>query len=847
MKGLEPVAETVKTCMDTAVEEVFERHPREPSSVIAVLQDLQEELRYLPREVLDRVAATLGVPRAQVYHVATFFKAFTLEPRGRHTIKVCTGTACHVRGAPKILDEISRLLGVQAGQTTADGLFTLETVNCVGACALGPVVVIDEDYHKASTATLGRLLDNVREGKATESAIPAPEVAAAMLRHPPRIESGEISVSVCGGSGCHAYGCEVVASALESEIDRLGIGGKVGFFKTGCHGFCEQGPLVVVRPENFFYRKVKPEDVAEIVSETVIEGKVIERLLYEDPTQKRKIAREDDIPFYAGQQRIVFGDNGRVSPDRIEDYTGRGGYEALRKALAMEPDAIIEEIKRSGLRGRGGGGFPTGRKWATARKAPGEPKYVICNADEGDPGAYMDRSLLEGNPHRVLEGMIIGAYAIGSTEGYVYVRNEYPLAVRNIRTAIGQARQKGFLGKNILGSGLDFDVRVVRGGGAFVCGESTALMASLEGRVGEPRAKYIHTVESGLWGKPSNLNNVETWANVPLIIDRGADWYSAIGTEGSKGTKIFSLVGKIANTGLVEVPMGIPLRQIIYDIGGGIPDGKRFKAVQTGGPSGGCLPESLLDLEVDFDKLTEAGSMMGSGGMIVMDEDSCMVDVSKYFLRFLMEESCGKCVPCREGVARMHEILERITRGEGRESDIELLEDLSTSVIEGSLCALGGSAPNPVLSTLRYFRDEYEAHIRKQWCPAGVCKDLLVYMIDPEACTGCTVCARKCPVHAISGERKEVHTLDGALCVKCGICFDTCRFGAILKGSKGNGAAPIRSPRPVSKAGGETKAGEGAPARPAGGDAKKSAAKAGGKTGGATKVKKTQRSAKKAE
>ena len=847
MKGLQAVTETVKTCMDTAVEEVFERHPREPSSVIAVLQDLQEELRYLPREVLDRVAVTLGVPRTQVYHVATFFKAFTLEPRGRHTIKVCTGTACHVRGAPKILDEISRLLGVQAGQTTADGLFTLETVNCVGACALGPVVVIDEDYHKASTATLGRLLDNVREGKATESAIPAPEVAAAKLRHSPRIESGEVSVSVCGGSGCHAYGCEVVASALESEIDRLGIGGKVGFFQTGCHGFCEQGPLVVVRPENFFYRKVKPEDVAEIVSETVIEGKIIERLLYEDPTQKRKIAREDDIPFYAGQQRIVFGDNGRVSPNRIEDYISRGGYEALRKALAMEPDAIIEEIKRSGLRGRGGGGFPTGRKWATARKAPGEPKYVICNADEGDPGAYMDRSLLEGNPHRVLEGMIIGAHAIGSTEGYVYVRHEYPLAVRNIRTAIGQARQKGFLGKSILGSGLDFDVRVVRGGGAFVCGESTALMASLEGRVGEPRAKYIHTVESGLWGKPSNLNNVETWANVPLIIDRGADWYSAIGTEGSKGTKIFSLVGKIANTGLVEVPMGIPLRQIIYDIGGGIPDGKRFKAVQTGGPSGGCLPESLLDLEVDFDKLTEAGSMMGSGGMIVMDEDSCMVDVSKYFLRFLMEESCGKCVPCREGVARMHEILERITRGQGREGDIELLEDLSTSVIEGSLCALGGSAPNPVLSTLRYFRDEYEAHIRKQWCPAGVCKDLLVYMIDPEACTGCAACVRKCPVHAISGERKEVHTLDGALCIKCGICFDTCRFGAILKGSKGNGATPIRSPRPVSKANGETKADKGAPAKPAGGDAKKSAAKAGGKTGGPTKVKKTQRSAKKVE
>jgi len=447
--------------------------------------------------------------------------------------------------------------------------------------------------------------------------------------------------------------------------------------------------------------------------------------------------------------------------------------------LRMKPEEIIEEIKSSGLRGRGGGGFPTGRKWESCRRAHGEPKYIICNADEGDPGAYMDRSLLEGNPHLVLEGMIIGAYAIESHEGYVYVRNEYPLAVKHINWAIRQARERGFLGKDILGLGFDFDVRVVRGGGAFVCGESTALMASLEGKPGEPRAKYIHTVESGLWGKPSNLNNVETWANVPLIITRGAGWFQSIGTEGSKGTKIFSLVGKITNTGLVEVPMGITLRQIIFDIGGGIPGGKRFKAVQTGGPSGGCLPESLLDLEVDFDQLTKVGSMMGSGGMIVMDETSCMVDVAKYFVHFLAEESCGKCIPCREGLLRMHQVLERITNGNGMPGDIELLENLADVLTEGSLCALGGTAANPVLSTIRYFRDEYEAHIEKRRCPSGVCKALIRYWIDSESCTGCQACGKRCPGNAISGRKKEPHSIDLSRCIKCGVCADTCRFNAI--------------------------------------------------------------------
>ncbi|NIA12454.1 MAG: NADH-quinone oxidoreductase subunit F [Nitrospiraceae bacterium] len=765
---------------DAVLDEVLGHYPAEPASLISVLQDVQGALNYLPREALERISSTLGVPRNQSYHVATFFKAFTLEPRGQHTIKVCMGTACHVRGAPRILEELSRQLEIGPGETSADGEFTLETVNCVGACALGPVVVVDEHCYKASPATVGKLIANAREGIVEGPSVVFPEDFGAKPCACSRLDSGTVSISVCGGTGCQAYGCEVVASAVEEALDTLGVRDRVAFYKTGCHGFCERGPIAVIRPEHVFYQHVRPEDVAEIVTKTVVGGEVIDRLLYRDPIEDKPVVKESEIPFYAGQQRLIFGDNGLISPDRIDDYLKRGGYEGLRKALTMEPEAVIDEVTRAGLRGRGGGGFLTGRKWTSCRKAHGEPKYVICNADEGDPGAYMDRSLLEGNPHRVLEGMIIGAHAIGSNEGYVYVRDEYPLAVKNINVAIEQARERGFLGENILDSGFRFDVRVVRGGGAFVCGESTALMTSLEGRAGEPRAKYIHTVDSGLWGKPSNLNNVETWANVPLIISQGAEQYAKVGTDGSKGTKIFSLVGKIVNTGLVEVPMGVTLRHIIFDIGGGIPGGRGFKAVQTGGPSGGCLPESLLDLEVDFDELTKAGSMMGSGGMIVLDEDSCMVDVAKYFLNFLMEESCGKCVPCREGVRRMHDILDRMTKGEGREGDIELLEELSEAVIDGSLCALGGSAPNPVLSTLRYFREEYEAHINEQRCPAGACKALILYVIDAEKCTGCRACAKKCPVDAITGELKGPHEIDFSKCIKCGICKDTCKFDSVI-------------------------------------------------------------------
>jgi NADH-quinone oxidoreductase subunit F len=539
---------------------------------------------------------------------------------------------------------------------------------------------------------------------------------------------------------------------------------------------------VVIEPKKIFYQQVKPEDAAEIIAETVLGGKVIERLLYVDPVSGERVTYEPDVPFYERQTRTIFGANGEINPVNIEDYIAIGGYSALSKALTkMKPQQIVEEVKKSGLRGRGGGGFPTGRKWQSCLDVKADIKYVICNADEGDPGAYQDRSLLEGNPHSVLEGMIIGAYAIGSHRGYIYVRNEYPLAVSHARIAIEQAMDYGLLGEDILGSGFDFTVTINKGGGAFVCGESSALMASLEGKIGEPRAKYVHMSEKGLWDNPSLLNNVKTWANVPLIINKGADWYSKIGTAGSKGTMIFSLVGNINNTGLVEVPMGITLREMIYDIGGGIPNGKKFKAVQTGGPSGGCIPEQFLDTPVDFDELTKLGSMMGSGGMIVMDEDTCMVDVAKYFIEFLKGESCGKCTPCREGINRMSEILANITQGKGKMEDLDTLEDLAAVLSAGALCALGQTAANPVLSTLRYFRDEYIAHIEQKKCPAGVCRDLIKYSIDPEKCVGCLRCLRDCPTGAITGEKREVHTLNQGLCIKCGACYDVCKFDAVIR------------------------------------------------------------------
>ncbi len=582
-------------------------------------------------------------------------------------------------------------------------------------------------------------------------------------------------ITICGGTGCHAYGCVEIAQEFKDEIRKQKLEKKIDIRVTGCHGFCERGPIVVIQPEGIFYQRVKNKDIKEIISKTAIEKKVISRLLYKEPQTGEEIEKEKEVPFYKKQKRIIFGRNGFIDPTDIEDYIALDGYKAVSRALfEMEPEEIISEVKKSGLRGRGGGGFLTGKKWEICRESESSEKYIICNADEGDPGAYMDRSLLEGNPHSIIEGMIIGAYAIGANEGYIYVRLEYPLAVQNITLALKKAREYGFLGKSIFGSGFEFDINVFKGAGAFVSGEETSLMASIEGRRAFPRQRPPYPADEGLWGKPTNINNVETWANVPLIIDRGSDWYSRIGTELSKGTKIFSLVGKINNTGLVEVPMGMTLREIIYDIGGGIKDGKKFKAVQTGGPSGGCIPADMLDQPIDFDTLTKAGSIMGSGGMIVMDEGTCMVDVARYFLKFTQEESCGKCVPCRIGTKEMVDILTRITQGKGEKGDIKKLQNLAETVKNASLCGLGQTAPNPVLTTLRYFLDEYKEHIEKKSCSALACKDLIVYYIEPEKCVGCLLCKKNCPVDAISGERKEVHFIDQDVCIKCGACLDVC-------------------------------------------------------------------------
>jgi NADH:ubiquinone oxidoreductase subunit F (NADH-binding)/(2Fe-2S) ferredoxin/Pyruvate/2-oxoacid:ferredoxin oxidoreductase delta subunit len=602
-------------------------------------------------------------------------------------------------------------------------------------------------------------------------------------------------IAVCTGTGCLALGAAKVVAAIKEELKKQGLEGKVDLKEPGCPGFCERGPLIVIHPEEICYLRVQPGDAEEIVSQTILAKKIIDRLLYVDPLTGEKIVHESEIPFYKNQKRHLLGNNIKIDPKSIQDYLAVGGYSALAKALSQKtPEQVVEMVKDSNLRGRGGAGFPAGMKWEFARKSPGDTKYVIVNADEGDPGAFMDRAVLEGNPFSVLEGLTIGGYGIGAHEGYFYVRQEYPLAVENVTLAIKQAEEYGFLGKNILGSGFDFTVKVHRGAGAFVCGEETSLLRSLEGKPGEPRARPPYPAVKGLWEKPTNINNVETWANIPLIVTNGPEFLTSIGTKGSTGTKIFSLVGKVNNTGLVEVPMGITLREIIYKVGGGISRGKKFKAVQTGGPSGGCIPEEHLDIEVDFDELKKVGAIMGSGGMIVMDEDTCMVDVARYFLNFLTGESCGKCTPCREGIRQMLKILANISGGKGREGDIELLEELAQTTRDASLCALGGTAPNPVLNTIRYFRDEYEAHIKEKKCPAFVCKELIAYHIDPEKCQACMACLRKCPAQAIAGGKKQIHVIDQEKCTKCGTCFEVCptRFDAVTRLS----GVPVPPPIP---------------------------------------------------
>ncbi|WP_204246359.1 NADH-quinone oxidoreductase subunit NuoF [Megasphaera sp. An286] len=587
-------------------------------------------------------------------------------------------------------------------------------------------------------------------------------------------------ILVCGGTACVASNSVKLQEAFQKALEDNGLSAAVKLIQTGCHGFCENGPIVTVYPENTFYVHVKAGDAKDIVEQHIMKGEVVESLLYMDPVTETRVQTNDEVPFYKKQVRRVLARCGLVDPENINEYIAMDGYQGLAKALTMEPQAVIDEVVASGLRGRGGAGFPTGKKWQFCRNAPGDKKYIICNADEGDPGAFMDRSVLEGDPHSVLEGMCIGGYAIGADEAYIYCRAEYPLAIHRLEVAIKQAEEIGLLGNNILGSGFNFKIHIKKGAGAFVCGEETALIASIEGRRGTPSPRPPFPANSGLWGKPTNNNNVETWANVASIIRNGASWFNSIGTKTSPGTKVFALTGKINNTGLAEVPMGITMREIIFEIGGGIPHGKAFKAVQIGGPSGGCLPEAMLDTPVDFDSLSGIGAMMGSGGLVVMDEATCMVDVAKFFVTFTQAESCGKCAPCREGTKRMLEILVRITKGQGTRRDFDLLQDLANNIKLSALCGLGQTAPNPVLSTIHYFGDEYKAHIENKECPAGVCADLLHYVISDE-CKGCGLCARNCPVHAISGQPKEKHVIDPQRCIKCGVCMSKCPFKAVKK------------------------------------------------------------------
>ncbi len=590
-------------------------------------------------------------------------------------------------------------------------------------------------------------------------------------------------VLVCGGTGCTSSGANKIVKVFEEELLKHGLNKEVQVVKTGCFGLCALGPIIIVYPEGSFYSLVQLEDVPEIVEEHLLKGRIVKRLLYAETIAEDNTIRSlNEVDFYKKQLRIVLRNCGVIDPENIDEYIALDGYKALGKVLTeMTREEVIDEIKRSGLRGRGGGGFPTGLKWQFTYNSQGDQKYVACNADEGDPGAFMDRSVLEGDPHALIEAMAIGGYAVGANKGFVYVRAEYPIAVKRLEIAIDQAREYGLLGENIFETGFDFDIEIRLGAGAFVCGEETALITSIEGNRGEPRPRPPFPAVKGLFGKPTVLNNVETYASIPQIILNGADWFASIGTEKSKGTKVFAVGGKINNTGLVEVPMGTTLREVIYEIGGGIPDGKKFKAAQTGGPSGGCIPNELIDTPIDFDSLTAIGSMMGSGGLIVMDEDNCMVDIAKFFLEFTVEESCGKCPPCRIGTKRMLEILDRITEGKGEAKDIQKLESLAETIKSAALCGLGQTAPNPVLSTLRYFRHEYEAHVNEKRCPAGTCKSLLQIVIDEVGCRGCTLCTKHCPVNAISGERKQMHIIDQEKCIKCGVCIDKCPFKAIVK------------------------------------------------------------------
>ena len=791
--------------------EIVKKHGGKASNLVAILQDVQAEYRYLPQEVLTYVATALKVPPSVVFGVATFYAQFSLNPKGKYVIKVCDGTACHVRGSDHVNFAIREAAGLKGEEnTTRDLRLTVERVACLGACGLAPAVMVnDVEVYGQMTPEEGRkLVERLlkEEGRPEESVGPEgpekepsfvlrtkDELFAAAENASAALRSEKARILVCAETACVANGSLKVYEELRRIVKEKGLAcevslvtesekasGKVSVVRAGCHGYCQIGPLVKIEPGSIMYIRVKPEDARDIVEKTIEKNEVVERLLYRDPKTGAVARTESEIPFYKGQQKIALATCGLIDCEDIEEYLAVGGYQGLAKALfGMTPDAVVNEVTESGLRGRGGAGFPTGRKWAATRQSPGPKKYVVCNADEGDPGAFMDRSVLEGDPHRVIEGMAIAGYAIGADEGYIYCRAEYPLAVKRLKKAIADAEKCGLLGDNILGSGFSFRVHVKEGAGAFVCGEETALLQSIEGKRGMPRPKPPFPAVEGLWGKPTLINNVETFANVAYIIMNGAAAYNRYGTPKSAGTKTFSLAGQVARTGLIEVPMGMTLREVVFGIGGGMRTEKPFKAVQIGGPSGGCLTKDHLDLPLDYESLSSVGAMVGSGGLVVMDEGTCMVEVAKFFMGFIQSESCGKCVPCREGTKRMLELLERITEGRATEEDLDLLFETAMNVKNSALCGLGKTAPNPVLTTMRYFRDEYLAHVRERRCPAGVCKALLRYEIVEDRCKGCGVCAKACPAGAIHGELKKPFRIDQEACTKCGTCVSKCKFGAI--------------------------------------------------------------------
>jgi NADH:ubiquinone oxidoreductase subunit F (NADH-binding)/NADH:ubiquinone oxidoreductase subunit E/NAD-dependent dihydropyrimidine dehydrogenase PreA subunit len=796
-KRMTPKKVSVQTCKHEieTIHEIIERWNSDPEFVIEMMQDIQDRYRHISKTAIDEICRKTGRQKAHLYHIATFYKAFSLEPKGETTIEVCMGTACHVKGAARILDSFERVLGVRTGGTTPDNRYTLEAVACLGACSIAPVVKINEGiYGNVQAKDIEKLLAKAAkaEKKAGEKIKKRGKIAAKKIQPEDldKIAAKQIKkaagykgmLMVCTGTSCAASKGFDIRAALSAALEERKLDKKYLIVGTGCNGFCSKGPIVVIQPAGIFYHMVREKDAGDI-ADGLAGGTIVERLLYKDPVSGAAVENMDDIAFFGKQQLLAFRNRGLIDPENIDHYIARGGYGSLRKALSdMAPEDVRTEVAASGLRGRGGGGFPTGMKWESAYRAAQEKKedlYILCNS--------MERNIIDTDPHSVIEGMLIGAYALGAKEGHVFIRKEYPLAMERMEKAVDQCRAYGLLGDGILGNDFCFDIRIHRGAGAFVGGESSALMASIAGKPGEPRAKYVHSTECGFRDKPTVLNNVETWANIPVIIEKGASWFASLGTGsaggapqgGSSGMKVFTLTGDVKNTGLIEVPMGTTFREIIEDIGGGMSKGDTLKAVQTGGPSGGILPASMLDMPIDFDSLTEAGSIMGSSGILAMNERTCMVDMARNFMHFLMDESCGKCTPCREGLHLMHGILERICNGEGETDDIERLGELCRTLRDTSLCQLGGTAPNPVLSTMRYFLDEYKQHIEEKRCTAGVCKALIAFRIDGDACTGCTLCAKNCPVGAITGEPKKIYAIDEDTCIKCGICYDVCAFDAV--------------------------------------------------------------------